>query len=83
MDSTTEKIIAYVISPLVGLLITIGGFLMRSFSERISSLEKELPNKLNDAEVRQLMADKIDPLKDAIQKLDQKLDEIYKLLMNR
>lgn len=64
-------------------LIGIIGFFMKSILARIDILEKEIPSKLNETEVRQLLVDKIDPIREDIKDLQIKLDKIVDILLKK
>lgn len=80
MDIETIKSLLYVLIPAV-----LGGigYFMQSILKRIDVLEREVPFKLNETEVRQLLIDKIDPIREDIKDLQTKLDKIVDILLKR
>lgn len=69
----------------VGLPVLIGGvsYFMRSILSRLDTLEKEVPSKLDETEVRQLLIDKIDPIREDIKDLQMKIDKIVDILLKK
>lgn len=80
MDDTLKLMLSYVVIPII---ITIVGFIMRTIHSRIDHLEKLVPTKLDQAEVRQIVADKIDPLREDIHEIKAKLDRVMDILIER
>lgn len=78
MDDTTRLLLIYAIIPGV---IGIISYMIKSILTRLDAVEKLLPHKLEEAEVRQLLADKIDPLSNDIQRFEIKLDKIMDILI--
>lgn len=64
-------------------LLGIGGFVMRSYVSRIDALEQVSKTKLDEPQIRQIIADKIDPIREDVQELKVKLDTIIELLIKR
>lgn len=54
------------------------GFIVKRLVSKIDKLEEE---SISKEEVRMLIADKVDPLKDRMERIEIKLDEIIHLLM--
>lgn len=73
-----KTIIAYGVIP--GIIGTVS-YMIKTLLNRVESLEKEVPNKLDEREVRQLLGDKIDPLREDIHDLKGKIDRIMELLI--
>lgn len=78
MDETTRLLLVYAAIPGV---IGIISYMMKSILNRLDQIEKTLPNKLEEPEVRQLLSDKIDPLSNDIQRFEVKLDKIMDILI--
>lgn len=78
MDDTTRLVLIYVILPVV---LGIGTFIMKSVFSRLDVLEKDIHNKVEEEKVRQLLADKIDPVREDIQELKNKLDRLMDFLI--
>ena len=73
MNGFTNLLLAYGIIPT---LLGLGAYLMRSHLQRLETLEKDLPKKLDEQEVRLLLADKIDPIREDVRALEASLDKI-------
>lgn len=71
MEEILKQIVTYGIIPAF-----VGGasYIMKGIFTRIDALEKELPKKVEETEVRQLLTDKIDPIKDDINDIKQDID---------
>ena len=54
---------------------------MKSHVDRIESMEKKLAEKLDEPQVRLLMADKIDPIKEDIKEIKEMLNHILTVIM--
>lgn len=54
---------------------------MKSIFSRLDILEKDIHNKVEEEKVRQLLADKIDPVREDIQELKNKLDRLMDFLI--
>ena len=80
MDDLLKHIMTYVAIPGI-----VGGatYFMKSLFERINTLEKEIPKKVEEVEVRQLLDDKIEPIREDIQELKITMGKIYDLLMRK
>jgi Tfp pilus assembly protein PilO len=72
------NIIYYVIAPM---FVTYVGYSMKSHVDRIESMEKKLSEKLDEPQVRLLMADKIDPIKEDIKEIKEMLNHILTVIM--
>lgn len=63
---------------------SIGAYCMKEFIfERLNKIEDTLLHKVTEDEVRQILQDKLDPLKTDIHELSDKLDKIYTFLIHR
>lgn len=71
-------LLVYIAMPLA---VGLGGWFMRSTMQRISDLEKSVALKVEEDKVRQLLVDKIEPLREDVQDLKVKLDKIIDLLL--
>lgn len=79
MDVDTFKLLLlYGVLPLIG---GIGALFVKTVLSRIEALEKEMPHKYNDGEVRQLLDDKISPIREDIADLKLKIDRIIEFLI--
>jgi hypothetical protein len=74
------NIVYYIIVPAA---LMIGGWLMKSHVERISTLEKEVQNKTTEVEVRMILADKMDPMREDIHELKATVDKILDILLKK
>ena len=72
------NIVWYVFAPMV---VTYVGYSMKSHVDRIESMEKKLADKLDEPQVRLLMADKIDPIKEDIKEIKEMLNHILTAIM--
>lgn len=80
MNENLALFLMYIVAPVI---VAMGSYLMSTFLNRISTLEKTMVNKVEEPEVRQILADKIDPLREDISELKNKIELIYSLLLKR
>lgn len=80
MDESIRMVVFYIIVPIVFTLI---GFIARNFHMRLSQLEVEMPKKLDQSEVRQIVADKIDPIREDIHEIKEDLGKLIDLLIHK
>lgn len=73
-------VLYYVIVP-IGL--TVAGYVMKSHLDRIQDLEKRVDTAIDETEVRTIIADKIDPIKEDIQEIKQTLNHILGVLLDK
>lgn len=79
MDEFTRNLLLYAAIPII---LGIGRYIMKSYIDRIDALERDMPHKLTESEVRVLMSDKVDPIKEDIQELKQQCQKILDILIN-
>lgn len=72
-----DQIIYIVTTALVGLL----GFFVRSHMQRIDTIEKAMDTKLSEQQARQLLADKLDPVKETLEDVKDKINKLYDTLL--
>lgn len=83
MDDTTVKILIYVIMPLVLMVLSAVGFYVKNQIGRIDMLEAQIVKKVDETQVRQILVDKVDPLREDIAELKSKVDRIYDILIHK
>ena len=62
-------------------VLGIGGYVMRSFVNRLDALEKRVQKTPDEEGVRLLVSDKLDPVREDIHELRGKIDRIFDLLL--
>lgn len=81
MNEITEAILIYAALPV---LIGLGTYIVKTLIlTRLDTIEDMLPSKLNETQVRQLLTDRIEPIREDIHDLKEKLDNIYDLLIRK
>lgn len=80
MDETTRLVLFYCVIPSA---IGLGTWAMRSVMQRITDLEKSLPNKIEEEQVRTLLVDKLEPMREDIKELKDKVDKLIEMLLNK
>jgi hypothetical protein len=80
MESLIVSLATYLGVPAI---LGIGGWAMKTVSSRLSALEDEMVERTTDKQVRQIVSDKIDPLREDIHELKAKLDKIVDLLLSK
>jgi len=67
---------------LISLVIGVVGFLVKTQMQRIDVLEKEMTTKPSDEDVRRVLDDKIEPIKDSMTEIRNKVDKVIDMLLN-
>lgn len=80
MDELFKQVLIYLIFPSV---LLGGGYLIRSLLNRLNALENSNDTKVTEVQVRQILADKIDPLRNTMDDIRFRLDKIYDLLLKK
>lgn len=82
MDDTLFKL-AYVLVPLI---LGGAGFVIRSYitrlSDRLDMLERQMIEKISRPEAKELLSDKVEPIRQDIQELKAKVDKIYDIILD-
>jgi Tfp pilus assembly protein PilO len=68
--------------PVITGFLSILGFWVKSMMNRIEKLEERQKTKQDEQQVRQLMADKVDPLKEKLEEIKDSVDRLYDLWIN-
>ena len=75
-----------IIIPVTIAVLTLTGslvrFIMTRLADRIKALEDETKRKLCKSEARVIIEDKINPLKERLDKMDDKLDKILDIIIS-
>lgn len=80
MDIDITLKVAYVVVPiLVGLV----GVYFRNLEARISKIEEQTQIFVTKAELRQALQDKIEPIREDISEIRDKLDKLYDFLLKQ
>lgn len=74
------NIIYYVITPAV---IMYAGHAMKSHVDRIEIMEKLIATKIDETEVRTIMSDKIDPMKEDIAEIKVMLNHLLEVILDK
>jgi hypothetical protein len=78
--SIIQVVLIYALIPIV---LGSGSYFIRNILMRISELERQIPIRVTDSQVRQLLTDKLDPLQSDITELKEKLDKIVDILIRK
>ncbi len=65
----------------VPVLVGVLGYLGKSYMNKISKIEEELDTKLSEQQTRQILSDRLDPIKESVEEVKEKLDKLYDLLL--
>jgi hypothetical protein len=79
MDETVRFVLVYVVFPLVSGL---GAFFVKSMINRVDTLEKAAPKKLEATDVKELLSYQLDPIREDIRELKTQVSKIVDMLMN-
>lgn len=74
------NIIYYVVTPA---LLMYAGHAMKSHVDRLDKIEKTLMTKIDEPEVRTILADKIDPMKEDIKEIKEMLNHIITVILKK
>lgn len=80
MDDLVKNLIIFVILPFVG---AIGAYFMKTHVDRIEQLEKSIALKTTEPEVRLIIADKTDPIKEDIKEIKADISKILDILLKK
>lgn len=72
-----EAIAGVLIPGLAGVI----GYLYRTYMNKLSTIETELDQKITEQQTRQILADKLEPVKESLDEVKEKLDKLYDLLL--
>ena len=64
------------------LLSGLGTYLLRSQDNRIGNLEKRMLDMHTQAEVRDMMSDNLEPIKEDIKEIKERLNQLFTLVLN-
>lgn len=64
-------------------LLTLVAYFVRTQMIRLDELEKNMTTKMTDNEVRQILEDKIEPLKESMAEVKLKVDKVIDLLIQK
>ena len=68
-----QQLFPYIVAPLI---LAMGSFLFNSIWKRLDALEARVQTAMTEAAVRQVINDKIDPLREDIIEIKQKLNQL-------
>lgn len=77
---TSLVILAYIICPLAVAFI---GYLMKSHLEEVAELKEKIAHFMTESQVRQVLEDKLDPLKEDISEIKATLNHILTMLVDK
>jgi len=80
MSELVEGLLIYIAAPT---LLAIGGYMVQTVTSRLGKLEEDMSKKVSQEDVRQLVADKIDPIREDIHEVKTKLDKVMDILITR
>jgi len=78
MDSSLSQIIMYC---LVAVLTGAVGFIFSKIEARLTSLENRMLNTITEKETRQILSDKIDPLKEDMKEIKDSINKLMDLAL--
>lgn len=67
----------------LGLVLGLVGYIWRNAVSRIENLEKNMQDKTSEQDVRQLLNDKLEPVKEDLQEIKTRLEHILDNLINK
>lgn len=76
-----ESFLVPIIGAILSISVGVVGYIMKNILRRLESLERV--QAMTDPQVRQLISDKLDPIKEDLSEIKQKLDYIFDLLFSK
>lgn len=70
-------------SILLPIITAIAGYFFKSLYERVERLEIKTSQFKTEEEIRQIINDKIDPIREDIKEIRTKLDQLLDLIINK
>lgn len=64
-------------------IVSIGIFIMKKVLERIQKLEDNDRDHVTMGEVRRVIEDQVDPMKQQVRRIEIKLDKIIEMMINK
>ena len=72
--------ILYIAIPVIGSIIA---YVFKSFTARLDQLENTMETKISEIAVRNIVNDKVEPLKEQLDRIDDSLNKIVDILMRK
>lgn len=76
-----EGIIPYIWPIVTSIVCGLGALVMKSVFSRLESLESKMNSTVTEQQVRTIIGDKIDPLKEDVHEIKQAIVKIYELYL--
>ena len=76
-----EGVITYLWPIIASLLCGMGAFVMKNIFNRLEVLEDKMNKTVTEQDVRTILSDKIDPLKEDVHEIKQAIVKIYELYL--
>ncbi len=76
-----EHLLVPIITTILSVIIGVAGYMMRNIFTRLNDLEK-FP-AVTEAEVRQIISDKVDPIKEDVSEIRKTVDYIFSLILTK
>jgi flagellar motor component MotA len=70
-------------SIVIPILAGIGAFFVRSIMSRIEKLEQDLNSVVTETQVRQMLSDKLDPVKEDMTEIKDSIKRLFELYFKR
>lgn len=74
-----EEFLDYIIPIIISAIVGMGTYIMRTFSDRLKEVEEKAETAVTEAQVRQILNDKIDPLKLDIHEINENIRKLFEL----
>lgn len=70
-----------ILSLVVPSVLGVVAYIVRAQMQRLDTLERQMITKTDEHEVRQLLSDKVDPIKESMSEIKEKVDKVIDLLL--
>ena len=77
-----DTLISYILPIILSTLLGMSAFIMKSVFTRLDTLEQKINQAVTEEDVRSLLVDKIDPIKEDIHEIKQAIMKLYDLYFN-
>lgn len=82
MDDTILRVLGASAPFILGGIVWIVKSYITSFSDRLDMLERQIVERITKNEAKELLTDKVEPIRQDIQELKVKVDKIYDIIID-
>ncbi len=79
----STEALQYILITIIPLVLGLGAFIVKSMMSRIDELEKKSNIYTSEPQVRQILGDKLDPIKEDLQDIKHSINKLFQLYFNK